>query len=540
MTVPSAPWWDGTAVYQIYVRSFQDSNGDGIGDLPGVKQRLGDLQDLGVRTIWLTPFFPSPNADFGYDVADYCGVAPEYGTLADWDALIAEAKQRGMRVLVDLVLNHSSSAHPWFQEARSSRSNPKRDWYVWRDGRPDGSPPTNWRSVFGGPAWTFDAPSGQWYYHAFLSEQPDLNWHHPAVREAMWDVVRFWLQRGASGFRLDATAFLFEDPAYADDPTPEAADVNPLRPHNACRPENHGVLRELRQVLAEFPGDPVLLGESSTNTLDELVATYGGNGANGDQGDEVQLPMNFLYGRHWQRDAAGFKALIDSAQAAVRPHTPVFFFSNHDHPRQWSAFGDGVRNDDIARLTAALTLAQRGTGLVYMGEEIGMGNLPADELAAAPTGPKRPRADFRDQARTPMQWSAAPQAGFTTAEPWLPLPQDIGHHHVAAQKADPTSLWHWYRALLALKQGDPVFRHGEHVPLDSGAPDVLAFGRRLPNGEGAVVLLNWSNQPRTPALAGWPGGAPTFGATVLAHPAAPQGGVLPPFGAWLVRVPASA
>ena len=530
MSDSGAPWWDGTAIYQIYVRSFQDSNGDGIGDLPGVTQRLGVLQALGVRAIWLTPFFPSPNADFGYDVSDYCGVAPEYGTLADWDALVAEAQRRGIRVLVDLVLNHSSSAHPWFQEARSSRHNPKRDWYVWRDGKADGSPPTNWRSVFGGPAWTLDKASGQWYYHAFLSEQPDLNWHHPAVREALWDVVRFWLKRGASGFRLDATAFLFEDPAYEDDPTPEAADVNPLRPHNACRPENHGVLRELRQVLAEFPGDPVLLGESSTNTLDELVATYGENG------DEVQLPMNFLYGRHWQRDAAGFKALTDSAHAAVHPHTPVFFFSNHDHPRQWSAFGDGVHNDAIARLTATLTLAQRGTGLVYMGEEIGMGNLPADELDAAPLGWKRPRADFRDQARTPMQWSDEPQAGFTTGEPWLPLPRAIGHHHVAAQRGDPRSLWHWYRALLALKQDDPAFRHGAHVPLDSGAPDVLAFGRRLPSGEGALVLLNWSAEARTVNVSGWPGGAFTPGDTLLAHPAVPQGGVLPPFCAWLARV----
>jgi alpha-glucosidase len=402
-------WWDGTAIHQIYVRSFQDSNGDGIGDLPGVTQRLGYLQDLGVRAIWLTPFFPSPNADFGYDVSDCCGVAPEYGTLADWDALIAEAQQRGIRVLVDLVLNHTSSAHPWFQEACSSRHSAKRDWYVWRNGKaigqPDGSPPTNWRSVFGGPAWTRDEASGQWCYHAFLPEQPDLNWHRPAVREAMWAVARFWLQRGASGFRLDATAFLFEDPAYADDPTPQAADTSPLRPHNAGRPENHAVLRELRAVLPQ--------------------------------------------------------------------RTPVFFFSNHDHWRQWSAFGDGVHNDAIARLTAALTLAQRGTALIYCGEEIGMGDLPDDELAAAPLGPKRPRADFR---------------------------------------------------------------HGAHVPLDSGAPDVLAFGRRLPTGEGALVLLNWSAQARTVHVSGWPSGRFTQGATLLAHPAVSKDQLLPPYGARLVRV----
>jgi len=527
-------WWDGTAIYQIYVRSFQDSNGDGIGDLPGVTQRLGYLQDLGVRALWLTPFFPSPNADFGYDVSDYCGVAPEYGTLADWDALVLEAQRRGIRVLVDLVLNHTSRAHPWFQQARSSRHNPKRDWYVWRDGQasgsPDGSPPTNWRSVFGGPAWTRDDTSGQWYYHAFLPEQPDLNWHHPAVREAMWDVVRFWLRRGASGFRLDATAFLFEDPAYADDPTPDAADTNPLRPHNAGRPENHAVLRELRAVLAEFPHEPVLLGESSTNTLDELVATYG------EADDEIQLPMNFLYGRHWKRDAAGFKHLIDSTHAALPQRTPVFFFSNHDHWRQWSAFGDGMHNDAIARLTASLTLAQRGTALIYYGEEIGMGDLPEAELAAAPLGPQRPRADVRDRARTPMQWNAQALAGFTTGQAWLPLPKAIAHHHVAAQRADPRSLWHWYRDLLALKQDDPVFRHGAHVPLDSGSPEVLAFGRRLPSGEGALVLLNWSAEAQLVKVSGWPGGVFTWGATLLAHPAAPRANLLPPYGAWLVRV----
>jgi alpha-glucosidase len=535
VTLATSPWWQGATIYEVYVRSFQDSNGDGIGDLAGVTQRLPYLHELGVDAIWLTPFFPSPNADFGYDVSDYCGVAPEYGTLADWDALVRAARALGIHVLVDFVLNHTSDQHPWFIEARSSRRSPKRDWYVWQDGRPGGEPPTNWASVFGGPAWTRDQASGQWYYHAFLPQQPDLNWHHPEVRQAMWDVARFWLQRGASGFRLDATAFLFEDPAYPQDPNPEAHPANPLKPYNAGRPENHTVLRELRAVLDAHGPHTVLLGESATDTLAELVAAYG------ERDDEIQLPMNFLFARHWQRDATGFKRLVDEAQAALRSKTPVPFFSNHDHWRQWSAFGDGVHNDAIAKLTAALVLAQRGTALIYYGEEIGMGDLPEAELAAAPLGPSRPRADHRDRARTPMQWNGGPQAGFSTATPWLPLPAHIGHHHVAAQRADPGSLYHWYRALLALRKSHPALRDGEHVPLESGHSDVLAFGRCSASGAGAVVVLNFSHKPQRVALAGWPGAPLVFDAPLLACPATAAPTVasfdIAPYGALIAQVP---
>ncbi len=534
----ASPWWRSAVIYQVYVRSYQDSNGDGVGDLTGVTQRLDYLSALGVDAVWLTPFYPSPNADFGYDVSDYCGVAPEYGTLADWDELVREAKARGIRLLVDLVLNHTSDQHPWFTEARSLRQSPKRDWYVWKDGRPGGEPPTNWASVFGGPAWTRDDATGQWYYHAFLPQQPDLNWHHPAVRQAMHDVARFWLQRGASGFRLDATAFLFEDPGYPQDPeiatNAEVRPINPLKPYNAGRPENHTVLRELRQVLDAHGPDTVLLGESATDTLDELVAAYG------ERDDEIQLPMNFLFARHWQRDAIGLKRLVDEAQAALRGKTPVSFFSNHDHWRQWSAFGDGVHNDQIAKLTAALVLAQRGTALVYYGEEIGMGDLPVAELAAAPLGPHRPRADHRDRARTPMQWSSAPQAGFSTGTPWLPRPRHIGHHHVEAQRADPDSLYHWYRALLALRKREPALREGEHVPLHSGHADVLAFGRRSEDGAGAVVVLNFSSEPQRVALGGWPGAPLVFSQTLLASPAAvePEAPTfeIAPFGIWMGQV----
>ncbi|MBQ0945285.1 alpha-glucosidase [Ideonella sp. 4Y16] len=534
----AAPWWQDTVIYQVYLRSFQDSNGDGIGDLPGLASRLDDLRDLGVQAIWITPFFPSPNADFGYDVSDYCDVAPEYGTLADWDALVRQARQRGMRLLVDFVLNHTSDQHPWFREACSSPQHPRRDWYVWRDGPPDGGPPTNWRSVFGGPAWTHEPRSGQWYYHAFLPQQPDLNWHHPGVRAAMADVARFWLRRGASGFRLDATAFLFEDPDWPDDPDPDRQPPWPLQPFNSNRPENHGVLRELRAVLAEFDAgfddERVLLGESTTDTLTELRAAYG------EQGDEIQLPMNFVYARHWQRDAPFFQRLIDDTQALLHDRTPVSFFSNHDHWRQWSAFGDGVHNDAIARLTAAMTLLQRGTALVYYGEEIGMGDLPDAELAAAPLGPSRPRADPRDRARTPMQWDAGTHAGFSLGTPWLPLPRTWGDRHVAAQRADPHSLWHWYRALIALKRDDPALHAGAHWPLHADQSSVLAFGRRSADGTLALVLLNWGEQACEVAVQGLPAGTGPTAEVLLASPpiAAPQRldrVPLSPFGVAVLR-----
>lgn len=537
MTSPAA-WWQDTVIYQVYLRSFQDRTGDGIGDLPGLTHRLDELQALGVQAVWITPFFPSPNADFGYDVSDYCDVAPEYGTLADWDELVRQARARGIRLLVDFVLNHTSDQHPWFIEACSSPQHPRRDWYVWREGRPDGSPPTNWRSVFGGPAWTREPRSGQWYYHAFLPQQPDLNWHHPGVRAAMAEVARFWLRRGASGFRLDATAFLFEDLDWPDDPDPDREPAWPLQAFNSNRPENHGVLRDLRAVLAEFDaefGDErVLLGESCTDTLAELRAAYG------EQGDEIHLAMNFLYARHWQRDAPFFQRLIDETQALLHDRTPVSFFSNHDHWRQWSAFGDGVHNDAIARLTAAMTLLQRGTALVYYGEEVGMADLPEDELAAAPLGPRRLRADPRDRARTPMQWDASPQAGFSAGEPWLPLPRARGGHDVAAQRADPHSLWHWYRALIALKRDDSALHAGAHWPLHTDHDTVLAFGRRAADGTLALVLLNWSEQACTVRVQGLPAGTGDAAEVLLASPPITGPQRLPqvslaPYGALVLR-----
>jgi alpha-glucosidase len=526
------PWWSHAVVYEIYPRSFQDTNGDGVGDLKGVTQRLDYLRDLGVDAIWLTPFFPSPNADFGYDVADYTDVAPEYGTMADWDNLVHEADKRGIRVLVDLVLNHSSDQHPWFRESRSSRDNPKRDWYVWRDGGPGGQPPTHWPSIFGGITWTLDAETQQWYYHIFLPQQPDLNWASPGLRKAMFDVVRFWLQHGAGGFRLDATPYLFEDPAFPEDPAPLAGAPPWLKPYNSGRPEGHGVLREMRSILDGFPGDRVLLGESSTATIEDLAAVYGAHH------DEIQLPMNFLYAGVHELDAAQFKKQVDAAQLRLGGQTPVFFLSSHDHPRQWSVFGDGVHNDQIARLTAALTLMQRGTALMYYGEEIAMATMPAEQLAAFPLGPTRPVADERDGERTPMQWTAAPGAGFTQGKPWLPVQAAAQRYNVAAQENDPDSVLAWYRGLLQLRHHDAAVRSGRYVPLESGNPAVFAFARCTDDGRGALVVLNTSAARQTAHISGMPGRT-GFDGMLMSAPAATVPGsadfAVAPYGVVIAR-----
>jgi alpha-glucosidase len=506
-------WYDHAVIYEIYPRSFQDSNNDGIGDLTGIKKRLPYLKELGVDAIWITPFFPSPNADFGYDVSDYVNVAPEYGTLLDWDDLITEARKLDIRVLVDFVVNHTSDQHPWFKASRSSRDNPKRNWYVWHDGRGPAEPPTNWTSIFGGPTWTWDAGTSQWYYHIFLPQQPDVNWANPGLRNAMFDVVRFWLNRGASGFRLDATPYLYEDPDYPNDPhPPPAGAAAALEPYNSGRPENHEVLREMRKILDGFAGHPVLLGESSTATIQELAKVYGQNH------DEIQLPMDFLFGNLTTLNASTFKRQVDAAQLQLGGQTPVFFFSSHDHPRQWSSFGDGVHNDQIAKLTAALTLTQRGSVLLYYGEEIGMSTMPARQLQAVPIGPKRPRADDRDGERTPMQWDDSRNAGFSGGAPWLPVESGYKTYNLDSEKRQPDSIFNWYAALIRLRHQSVVFREGEYVPLEAGNPDVFAFGRRSSSNEMAVVVFNCSPKHQTVRITGLSSPWPRFRA-VLASPA---------------------
>jgi len=508
-------WYDHAVIYEIYPRSFQDSNGDGIGDLNGITSRLDYLKDLGVDAIWITPFFPSPNIDFGYDVSDYTNVAPEYGTMQDWDRLVSEAKKRDIRILIDFVVNHTSDQHPWFKEARSSRDNPKRDWYVWKSGGGPKQPPTHWTSIFGGYTWTWDEPTEQWYYHIFLPQQPDVNWANPGLRKAMFDVVRFWLEHGASGLRLDATPYLFEDPAFPDDLNPpEAGGPAALQPYNSGRPENHQVLREMRHILDTYPGDPVLLGESSTATIEDLAKVYGKNH------DEIQLPMDFLFGNLTKLDAAVFKKEVDAAQLQLGGQTPVFFFSSHDHPRQWSVFGDGTHNDQIAKLTAALTLAQRGTVLLYYGEELGMATMPASQLKSVPTGPNRPRADERDGERTPMQWNASRNAGFSQGTPWLPVESNFARYSVESEKKNPKSIYAWYSSLLKLRHDNPAFRDGAYIALDSGNPNIFAFGRMARPNQLALVVVNTSPTVQKVHITGMPGEWRPFRRVLMASPQA--------------------
>ncbi|WP_408586663.1 alpha-glucosidase [Novosphingobium sp.] len=507
-------WWKNAVIYEIYPRSFQDTNGDGIGDLKGVTQRLDYLKKLGVDAIWLTPFFPSPNADFGYDVADYTGVAPEYGTMADWDELAREARKRGIRVLVDLVLNHSSDEHPWFKESRSSRTNPKRDWYVWHDPAPDGGPPTNWQSIFGGSTWAWDEKTKQYYYHIFLPQQPDLNWNSPGLKRAMYDVMRFWLKHGASGFRLDATPYLFEDPNWPNDPDVKGGRPVWLKPYNSGLPKGNAILRDMRAIVNKAPGGAILLGESSTATIEDLRKVYGKNA------DEINLPMDFLYGNLTKLDARVFKQQIDDAHGKLDGLPPVFFFSSHDHSRQWTSFGDGVNNDRIARITSAMTLTLRGTALMYYGEEIGMADLPAQELKDFPLGPKRRVADNRDPERSPMQWTGETGAGFSNGASWLPVAKAASTVNVAAQLADSGSMYHWYARLLELRKTVPALRDGAYVPLESGNPAVLAYARVDAQGDGVMVLLNMSDAAQTATISGWPTGPRTAAAVFMASPAA--------------------
>ena len=518
-----APWWSHAVIYEIYPRSFQDSNGDGVGDLNGVTRRLDYLKALGIDAIWLTPFYPSPNYDFGYDVADYTNVAPEYGTMADFDHLVAEAKKRGIRVMVDFVLNHSSLEHAWFRQSASSRTNPKRDWYVWHDPAPDGGPPTNWKSIFGGSAWTLDPKTGQYYYHIFLPQQPDLNWRNPAVVRAMGDVMRFWLKHGVAGFRLDATPYLLEDTTWPNDPDPAKGPEVGLKPYNSGLPGNHPIMRGLRRITDSFPGDRVMLGESNIATIEGLRAVYGKHL------DEVNLPMDFLYAGVRTLDAGTFKARIDDAETRLDGAPPVLFFSNHDSVRQATKFADGVNDDRIARLTAAMTLTARGTALVYYGEELGMTNAPRDLIAAVPLGPTRKVADARDPERTPMQWTADAKAGFTTGTPWLPANPATATVNAAAEAADPASMLNWYRALIALRRDNPALRDGAYVPLQSGNAKVLAFARADKVGHGVLVVLNMSGEDQAVAITGWPGKAPVPGKDLLTSPAT-QGAVLPAYG----------
>jgi alpha-glucosidase len=476
-------WWQRGVIYQVYPRSFQDANGDGVGDLPGLVDRLDYLAWLGVDAVWLSPINPSPMADFGYDVSDYTGVDPVFGTLDDFGFLLSEVHRRGMRLLLDFVPNHTSHEHPWFLESRRSRSNPKRDWYIWRDARPDGGPPNNWLSNFGGSAWERDERTGQYYYHAFLREQPDLNWRHPAVQDAMLDVLRFWLDLGVDGFRVDVIWGLVKDEHLRDNP--ENPDYHPsLPPHytqlatySTDRPEVHGVIRRMRALLDGYP-DRMMVGEIYLPV--ERLVTYYGSG-----GDEVHLPFNFqLIRLPWH---AGVIADTVARYEALLPPGgwPNWVLGNHDRPRIASRVGRAQ-----ARVAAMLLLTLRGTPTLYYGDELGMVDVPIrPEAVRDPLERNVPGLGFgRDPERTPMQWTGGPAAGFTTGAPWLPVAADADAVNVERERADRRSLLCLYRRLIALRRAEPALSVGGYTPIESRG-DLLAY-RREHEGRRILVALN--------------------------------------------------
>lgn len=506
-----APWWRYATIYEIYPRSFQDSNGDGVGDLRGIVQRLDYLESLGVDAIWLTPVYPSPQVDFGYDISDYTAIDPRYGTMADFDLLVAEAKKRHIRVLMDLVLNHSSDKHPWFVESAKSRTNPKRDWYIWRDGKTgaDGKPqpPNNWRNRIDQSAWQYDPATKQWYYHYFATEQPDLNFRNPAVERAMLDVVRFWYDKGVDGFRLDAINTMFEDEQLRDEPalpgTNEYGEPSLSQVRQRNLPETHDVLRRLRTFSDGFDGNRLLVGEVYTGGTAEMARWYGANN------DEIQLPMDTGVGFLNKLDATGFRKLLAEADALGPARTPLYVFDNHDRPRSWDRYGDGVHNEQIARMLAAVLLLTRSSSLVYQGQELGMQTQTPTrkEDVRDPRGLAGwPQEKGRDGERTPMQWDASPNAGFTAAaQPWLPIEPSHVMRNVTTESSQEDSLLNWYRALISLKRNDPAAHSGTTIFLDTDKRGVLGWVRRSADDTGMVVLCNMSAQPATIDLSRQPG-----------------------------------
>jgi len=473
-------WWKRAVIYEIYPRSFQDSNGDGIGDLRGILDRLDYLVDLGVDAIWVSPVYPSPMADFGYDISDYCGIDPIFGTMADFDALLARAHQRGLRLILDFVPNHTSDQHPWFLESRSSRESAKRDWYIWRD------EPNNWTSNFGGSAWEFDEPTAQYYYHSFLKQQPDLNWRNPAVAEAMFEVLRFWLKKGVDGFRVDVMWLMIKDVEFRDNPPnpgfrPGLPSNHRFLPvYNSDRPEVHALVAQMRSVVDEF-SDRVLIGEIYL-PVSQLMTYYGQDlkGAN--------LPFNFhLLQCPWS--AAAVAEVIAEYDRALPPGAwPNWVLGNHDQPRIASRIGK-----QEARVAAMLLLTLPGTLTLYYGEEIGMTNvLIAPELVKDPAEKNEPGiGQGRDPERTPMCWDRSPLAGFTTGAPWLPLSEGRAHVNVAAEQEDSTSILSLYRKLIALRKQHPTLVSGK---LHDIRAEQSLLRYRISGAEELEVVLNMAHE----------------------------------------------
>jgi alpha-glucosidase len=495
-------WWRGAVIYQVYPRSFRDSNDDGIGDLPGIVERLDHIASLGVDAIWVSPFFRSPMADFGYDIADYRDVDPMFGTLADVDRLLAEAHARGLKVVIDQVLSHTSIDHAWFRESRESRDNPKADWYVWADARPDGAPPNNWLSLFGGVAWRWEPRRGQYFLHNFLSSQPDLNFHNPQVRAAQLDNLRFWLDRGVDGFRMDAINFCFHDAALRDNPPkpPELRTGRGFSPdnpyafqyhwHNNTQPENLGFIEDVRALLDRYPG-ATTLGEISS---EDSLATMA----------EYCTPSRLHMGYSFELLTDDFsvthiRGTVEQLEATMREGWPCWAISNHDVRRAVTRWGGDAPSDAFAKQLVALVCALRGSICLYQGEELGLeeAEIPFESLRDPYGIAFWPNFKGRDGCRTPMPWNDGRNAGFSDGTPWLPVPDAHRARNVAAQDADPQSVLNATRAFLRWRRTQPALVAGDIAFLDTDEP-VIAFTRRdHASGDALLVAFNLSSGDAT-------------------------------------------
>lgn len=482
-------WWQTGTIYQVYPRSFQDSNDDGIGDLSGIIQRLDYLQWLGINAVWVSPIYPSPMKDFGYDIADYRSVDPLFGNMGDFDFLLAEVHKRGMKLILDFVPNHTSDQHPWFIESRSSKDNPKREWYLWADAMEDGTPPNNWLAMFGGSAWEWDKHTEQYYYHAFLKEQPDLNWRNPEVQKAMLDVMRFWLEKGVDGFRVDVMWHMIKDKQLRNNPAnpdyvEHMATYNKLLPvYSTDQPEVHDIVREMRKLLDSYD-DRMMIGEIYL-PIHKLVSYYGtdNNGAH--------LPFNFmLLNIHW--DAKLIAASIDEYEGALPLEGwPNWVLSNHDQPRVASRIGR-----DQARIAAMLLLTLRGTPTIYYGDEIGMKDVPIpEEEVVDPQGLNMPGKNLsRDPARTPMQWDKTINAGFTTGKPWLRISKEYLRENVTLQQKDSLSMLSLYKRLIELRTKHPSLAIGNYRPVLSDN-QLISYIRSAEGYPSMLIILNLTHRP---------------------------------------------
>lgn len=493
-------WWQKEIIYQVYPRSFKDSNGDGTGDLQGIIDKLDYLQDLGVKGVWVSPFFPSPMADNGYDVSDYTGIHPMFGTMDDFDRMVEEIHKRGLKLILDFVPNHSSDEHPWFLESRKSKDNPKRDWYIWKDPKPDGSEPNNWLSEFGGPAWTYDEKTGQYYLHTYLNKQPDLNWRNPEVQEAMLDAMKFWLDKGVDGFRVDVMWQMLKDKLFRDNPpnpdfTEDMSPYDRLLPvYSTDQPEVHDVVRMMRKLTDQYE-ETVLIGEIYL-PINELVTYYGKDN------EGAQLPFNFqLIELPW--DARQIEAAVNEYEASLPAEGwPNWVLGNHDKARIASRVGP-----EQAKVAAILLLTLRGTPTMYYGDELGMQNvdIPAEKVQD-PREKNVPGKGFgRDPERTPMQWNASDNAGFTSGEPWLPVMNSYKEVNVEAESKDPDSMLNFYKKLIRLRCEEPALNVGDFFPVRSTG-NILAY-RRSGRKKNFLIVLNLgtTEEKFKPDLPDWKG-----------------------------------